>query len=213
MTPPPSTPKKSRRIQPKIIGHTASTVRAIGSTARASLRELVPAHPRPSVRPPAGAPGMRGFPRARNNAPGGPGAGDPHAGVAVSVTRALREQAETAAKTAPRPELLPATGKPRRARKPGPARPSVRGRPTVPDGAEDQPLTHAPGAGRPGEPPLRTGLARLQPEKTPAPHRGRRRSDAPGARPGGVEPCTRPRPSRVLAELHAALADEAAAAE
>lgn len=202
MTPPPSTPKKSRRIQPKIVGHTAPTPRAIGTTARASLRSLVPASSRPSVRPPAGAPGMRGFPRARASA------GDPHAGVAVSVTRALAEQAEQAAeaaRTAPTPELLP--GKPRRARKPGPARPTVRGRPTVPDRDEDRPLTHAPSAGRPDEPPLRTTLAR---EVTPAPHRGpaRRRIEAPGLR----EP-SRPRPSRVLAELHAALADEAAAAE
>lgn len=158
---------------------------------------------------------MRGFPRQRNLS----SAGDPHAGVAVSVTRALREQAEQAARAAPQPELLPADAKTRRPRKPGPARPSVRGRPTVPDAAEDSPLTHAPAAGRPDEPPLRSALARPQAEKTPChpPHRaGRRRADridAPGARPGGAEPCARPRPSRVLAELHAALADEAAAAE
>lgn len=214
MTPPPSTPKKSRRIPPKIIGHTASTPRASGTTARSSLRALALPGTGPArvttARASAGAPGMRGFPRSRSNASAGP-----PAGVAVSVTLALREQAESAREAAlqaaPEPELLGDT-RPRRTRKPGPARPSVRGRPTVPDAADQRPLTHAPAAGRPDEPPLRTTLARPHGEKATTPHRtGWRRAEA-GARTG-IEPCARPRPSRVLAELHAALADDAAAAE
>ena len=150
---------------------------------------------------------MRGFPRARNHA------GNPHAGVAVSVTKALREQAAAA----PEPTLLDPqredSTKSRRARKPGPARPTVRGRPTTPD---EKPLTHAPAAERPGEPPLRTGTtagapqaaARPQTEAASAAHRPARRRTEVFAR----DP-SRPRPSRVLAELHAALADAATAAE
>lgn len=206
MTPPPSTPKKTRRIQPKIVGHTSPTPRATGTAARNSLRTLAPTSARPAVRPPVGAPGMRGFPRAR------PHTGNPHAGVAVSVAKALREQAAAA----PEPTLLDETPKPRRSRKPGPARPSVRGRPTTPD---EQPLTHAPAAERSGD--LRSGLGtapgagacsgvpRAQAESVAlAAHRPARRRTELWARDA-----SRPRPSRVLAELHAALADEAAAAE
>ncbi len=63
-------------------------------------------------------------------------------------------------------------------------------------------------------------LARPHGEKATTPHRtSRRRTTEAGARTGmelGArvsEPSARPRPSRVLAELHAALADEASAAE
>ena len=109
------------------------------------------------------------------------------------------------------PQYAPAElldpAKPRRNRKPAPARPTVRGRPSAPD---EQPLTHAPAAGRPDEPPLRTTLAR--PHGETAPHRAatRRRTNSDTGARVSLE---RPRPSRVLAELHAALADEAAAAE
>ena len=75
MTPPPSTPKKTRRVQPKIIGHTSPTPRISGTTARTSLRSLggtltaASSNHRPNatpgVRTPVGAPGMHGFPRAR----------------------------------------------------------------------------------------------------------------------------------------------------
>lgn len=216
--PPPSTPKKtpkqSRRIQPKIVGHTSPTPRAAGTAARNSLRTLAPTSARPAVRPPVGAPGMRGFPRARHHA------ADPHAGVAVSVAKALREQAAAA----PKPTLLDdtSTPKPRRSRKPGPARPSVRGRPTTPD---EQPLTHAPAAERseslraslgtsPGTSPgagtsAGPGAPRAQADSVAlAAHRPARRRTELWARDA-----SRPRPSRVLAELNAALADEAAAAE
>lgn len=213
MTPPPSTPKRPRRTPPKIVGHTAPTPRVMGTTARSSLRSLAPTptNHRPTVRttasPPPGAPGMRSFPRARITT------GDlRHAGAAVSVRKALNEQAEAsnqaAQNLAPKPELLDPTKParpPGRARKPGPARPSVRGRPTTPDEA---PLAHAPAANRPDEPPLRTTLARTHGD--PAPHRATRRRTGNDATTRVTE---RPRPSRVLAELHAALADDAAAAE
>lgn len=212
MSPPPSTPKRPRKAPPKIVGHTAPTPRVMGTTARSSLRSLAPTSNRPDVRPPTGAPGMRNFPRE--------GPRDSlraridnrrHAGAAVSVRKALSELAEaqtTAQHAAPQPELLD-PAKPRRNRKPGPARPSVRGRPTTPDGPDEQPLAHAPAANRPDEPPLRTTLARSHGE--PAPHRATRRRT--GNDPTARATIERPRPSRVLAELHAALADEAAAAE
>ncbi len=206
MNPPPSTPKRPRRVQPKIIGHNAPTPRVSGTLARGSLRAIGPASARPSVRPPAGAPGMRNFPRARVVV------ADRRGAAAVSVGKALREQAEAelVVRSAPEPELLPA--RPRRAHKPGPARPSVRGRPTVPEAGEEQPLKHAPAAGpaaiRPQDPPLRTAVVGPRGE-TPAPHRTRRRLELEQA----LRATERPRPSRVLAELHAALADEAASAE
>ncbi len=214
MTPPPSTPKKTRRITPKIIGHTSPTPRASGTGARSSLRTLAPAshHTIPSVRPPTGAPGMRCFPRARTSGPTDARSGR---GTAVSVTLALREQAEAAAATAGTAATMDTTGTSatptrRRTRKPAPARTAVVGRPTTPD---ERPLDHAPAVGRPIEPPLRTTVARS--EKAPVAHRSSRRRVELGApltsRAG--EPSARPRPSRVLAELHAALADEAAAAE
>jgi hypothetical protein len=141
MTPPPSTPKRPRKAPPKIIGHTAPTPRVAGTTARSSLSSLAPTHHRPSVRTPTGAPGMRdfprNFPRPRDEAR--------HAGAAVSVRKALNEQAELAKQAAPAPELLD-PAKPRRNRKPAPARPTVRGRPSAPD---EQPLTHAPRCGSP----------------------------------------------------------------
>ncbi len=216
MTPPPSTPKKtpkqSRRIQPKIVGHTSPTPRAAGTAARNSVRTLAPTSARPAVRPPARGPRMRRLPPARHHA------ADPHAGVAVSVAKALRGQAAAA----PEPTLLreASTPKPRRSRKPGPARPSVRGRPTTPD---EQPLTHAPAAERSES--LRAslgtslgtslglgvapGVPRAQADSVAlAAHRPARRRTELWARDA-----SRPRPSRVLAELHAALADEAAAAE
>lgn len=204
MTPPPSTPKKTRRVTPKIIGHTSSTPRVRGTTARCSLGALAAtlarANTRPAVRPPVGAPGMRGFPRARSSAR------DclPHSGAAVSVARALRDQAEAAAKAETAAAHKPRS---RRGRAAEPARPTVRARPTGPD---EQLLQHAPAASRPSEPPLRTTLARPQAEAaaSQATHRsGRRRTEVWARDP------SRPRPSRVLAELHAALADEAAAAE
>jgi hypothetical protein len=219
MTPPPSTPKKTRRVQPKIIGHTSPTPRVSGTNARSSLRivsgppagTIAASNTRPAVRPPVGAPGMHGFPRARI------GARDPQGGRAVSVTRALRDQAEAAAaeaasSAAPQPVLIDATkSKPRRTRatdpnRPAdPARPSVRGRPTTPD---EQPLSHAPAAERPTEPPLRTTLARPHIDATQAvPRPVRRRTEVWARDP------SRPRPSRLLAELNAALADELAAAE
>jgi hypothetical protein len=211
MSPPPSTPKRPRKAPPKIVGHTAPTPRVMGTTARSSLRSLAPTSlangtRRPDVRPPTGAPGMRNFPRARVVSDD-----RRHGGAAVSVRKALNELADaqtTAQQLAPQPELLD-PAKPRRSRKPGPARPSVRGRPTAPDGPDEQPLAHAPAANRPDEPPLRTTLARTHGE--PAPHRATRRRT--GNDPSARATIERPRPSRVLAELHAALADEAAAAE
>lgn len=229
MTPPPSTPKKTRRVQPKIIGHTSPTPRVSGTTARSSLRALAgtlsSANSRPAVRPPVGAPGMHGFPRARTLARDS----QPQGALAVSVARALRDQAEAEAAAAiaaaaeiaaamtaaPEPALIDANkSKARRTRNADPvrapaARPTVRGRPTTPD---EQPLTHAPAAERPTEPPLRTTLARPQAEAAiacaQASHRPVRRRTEIWAR----DP-SRPRPSRVLAELNAALADDAAAAE
>jgi hypothetical protein len=217
MSPPPSTPKRPRKAPPKIVGHTAPTPRVMGTTARSSLRSLAPTSlangtNRPAVRPPTGAPGMRNFPR---DFPRARIDNRRHAGAAVSVRKALSELAEAqttaqhaAQNLAPQPELLD-PAKPRRNRKPGPARPSVRGRPTTPDGPDEQPLAHAPAANRPDEPPLRTTLARIHGE--PAPHRATRRRT--GNDPTARATIERPRPSRVLAELHAALADEAAAAE
>ncbi|MBK7826191.1 hypothetical protein [Nannocystis sp.] len=220
MTPPPSTPKRPRRTPPKIIGHTAPTPRVVGTTARSSLRSLAPTVARPGVRTPTGAPGMLGFPRARTTAL----TADRHVGPAVSVRKALSEQAladqvadqvADQASASPTPELLdpsrPSPG-PRRKHKPGPARPTVRGRPTTPD---EQPLAHAPAAGRPEEPPLRTTLARPQApgaarDGEPAAHRAARRRTGHETR---VAAPLRPRPSRVLAELHAALDEAAAAAE
>lgn len=227
MTPPPSTPKKTRRVQPKIVGHTSPTPRVSGTTARSSLRNLggtlTAATHRPAVRTPVGAPGMHGFPRARVTAR------DNHSGLAVSVARALQDQAAQAAEAAaaeaaanatvtaaPEPVLIDATrSRARRGRKAdpkAPARPKVQGRPTTPDEA---PLRHAPAAERLAEPPLRTtALARPQAEGStastalPATHRPARRLTDVWTR----DP-SRPRPSRLLAELNAALADEAAAAE
>lgn len=187
MTPPPSTPKRPRRTPPKIIGHTAPTPRVMGSIARSSLRSLAPT-------PTAHRSGVRTSTTGDLR----------HVGAAVSVRKALIEQAESSKQAAPQPELLD-PAKPRRTRKPGPARPSVRGRPTTPDEA---PLAHAPAAERPKDPPLRTTLARTHGE--PAPHRATRRRTGNDA--GTRVSNERPRPSRVLAELHA-LADEAAAAE
>lgn len=197
------------------------------SQLAAHARPPEPLRRRPSLRaPPTGAPGMRGFPRARITAGDRDSRGS--RSTAVSVTLALREQAEAEAAatvSASTPSTATSPGR-RRARKPGPARPAVVGRPTTPD---ESPLAHAPAASRPGEPPLRTTVGR---EKTPvslalaplaplapaASHapRTRRRIEptsigATSSRTG--DPTARPRPSRVLAELHAALADEAAAAE
>jgi hypothetical protein len=153
---------------------------------------------------------MRCFPRARISAPI-----DARSckSTAVSVTLALREQAEAAAADAATAATAATASAPasprRRARKPAAARTAVVGRPTTPD---ERPLDHAPAVGRPAEPPLRTTVARG--EKAPVAHRSRRRVElgAPLTSRAG-EPSARPRPSRVLAELHAALADEAAAAE
>ena len=218
MTPPPSTPKKTRRFTPKIIGHTSPTPRACGTGARNSLRTLAPSAARPSVRPPTGAPGMRGFPRARIHTADRDSRGQCRS-TAVSVTLALREEAEAAAALTAIVAPVTTAGR-RRARKPGPTRTAVIGRPTTPD---EQPLAHAPAVHRPDE-PLRTTVARSEKPPLAAPAsqaqvahqaRGRRRIE-PGASPGTArtgEPSARPRPSRVLAELHAALADEAAAAE
>jgi hypothetical protein len=212
-------------VQPKIVGHTSPTPRVSGTTARTSLRNLggtlTAATHRPAVRTPVGAPGMHGFPRARVTAR------DNNSGLAVSVARALRDQAAAeaaaAATTAPEAVLIDATkpAKARRARATdpkAPARPSVRGRPTTPDEA---PLSHAPAAerntcligltgptGRPAasltEPPLRS-TTQSAPQATHRP--ARRLTDV------WVRDPSRPRPSRLLAELNAALADEAAAAE
>jgi hypothetical protein len=188
----PRSPKKPRRIQPKIVGHTAATPRLAGAGARSSLRALAPASSRPAVRPPVGAPGMRGFPRARVQSPARGGS---------SVARAAREQAarEVEAAAAPAPELLEDRRPPRR--RPGPARPAVTGRPTTPDEA---PLDHAPAAERPEPPPL--DLTPRAPVQL-RPSTVRSRPDLWPREP------SRPRPSRMLAEMHAELADEAAAAE
>lgn len=238
MTPPPSTPKKTRRVQPKIIGHTSPTPRISGTTARTSLRSLggtltaASSNHRPNatpgVRTPVGAPGMHGFPRARVTAR------DNNSGLAVSVARALRDQAEAesataaTATTAPEAVLIDATkpGKARRTRKvdpKAPARPSVRGRPTTPDEA---PLRHAPAAerltdrtasaGSLADAPQRTAnLVRPQVDGQTATQANTQTSHRPVRRLTDVwarDP-SRPRPSRLLAELNAALADEAAAAE
>jgi hypothetical protein len=189
----PSSPKKTRRIQPKIIGHTAPTPRA--PVARGSLRAIAPAARAPAIRPPVGAPGMRGFPRARIHTV---------ARAGNSVTRALREQATTSSpppptttNAAPTPELID-TPKPR-PRKPtanrnrnAPARPSVTGRPTTPDEA---PMDHAPATERPSTPPLRTTQARTT-ESTHRAAQARHRLEL-----WQREEPSRPRPSRVLAEL------------
>ncbi len=150
---------------------------------------------------------MRGFPRARITSTT-TGDRDTRGGAALSVTLALREQAEAATTTSQRaPEVAASRARPRKG---APARPSVVGRPSTPD---ESPLAHAPAAGRLDEPPLRTTLARC--DKTPIAHRSNRRRVELGAPAGSrvSDPTARPRPSRVLAELHAALADEAAAAE
>ena len=216
MTPPPSTPKKPRRVLPKIIGHTSPTPRSAGTPARTSLRTLAPAVARPCVRPPTGAPGMRGFPRARTTCPSQPRGGRAsqvnHTGQASQASQAiaLREQAEAKAEAAL--DAAQAPTKRKRKPKPGPARPAVTGRPSTPD---EPPLTHAPAAARLADPPLRTAIARI--DKPPVAHRSRRRvelSPCPGSRSG--EPTVRPRPSRILAELAdatAALADEATTAD
>lgn len=197
----PSSPKKPRRIQPKIVGHTSPTPRA--PAAHGSLRAITPLHRAPAVRPPVGAPGMRDFPRARVRT--APRAGN-------SVARALREQAAAAAaettKQAPiaaAPQELIDDPKPRQ-RKPSartrnaPARPSVTGRPTTPDEA---PMSHSPALNRPAMPPLTT---QVRPEANHRAAQARHRLEL------RQEP-SRPRPSRVLAEMHAALAEEAATAE
>lgn len=193
----PSSPRKPRRIQPKIVGHTAPTPRA--PAARGSLRAITPVHRAPAVRPPVGAPGMRDFPRARVRTASRAG---------NSVARALREQAEAAAQTitaAPQdlidtPKTPPR--KPTRSQRNAPARPAVTGRPTTPDEA---PMNHAPAADRPAVPPLRTTQAR--PEVTHRAAQARRLELRQREEP------SRPRPSRVLAEMHAALAEAAATAE
>jgi hypothetical protein len=197
----PSSPKKPRRIQPKIVGHTAPTPRA--PAACGSLRAITPLTRAPAVRPPVGAPGMRDFPRARTRTAPRPG---------NSVARALREQAAgdaantTSISAAPQ-ELVdapkPRPRKPARNLRNAPARPSVTGRPTTPDEA---PMNHAPAVDRPATPPLRTTQAR--PEATHRAAQARHRLEL-----GRREETARPRPSRVLAEMHAALAEEAATAE
>lgn len=207
MTPPPrspNAPKKSRRIQPKIVGHTAPSPRgpSVGGLLRASntsaAAPLVGRTPPPAVRTPAGAPGMRGFPRARIHSARAPG---------NSVARALREQAEAATvQAAPEAELLDAH-KPRKPRSKrdlrAPARPSVTGRPTTPDEA---PMNHSPAADRPAA-PLRTTQARTLDNS----HRVQTRHRLELWQTGESDAPSRPRPSRVLAELVAATADEATA--
>lgn len=193
----PSSPKKPRRLQPKIVGHTAPTPRA--PAAHGSLRAITPVHRAPAVRPPVGAPGMRDFPRARVRTVSRAG---------NSVARALREQAAatpTAATTAPQelidtPKAPPR--KPSRSQRNAPARPAVTGRPTTPDEA---PMSHAPAADRPDLPQLRTTQAR--PEVTHRAAQARRLELRQRDEP------SRPRPSRVLAEMHAAIAEAAASAE
>ncbi len=203
----PSSPKKPRRIQPKIVGHTAPTPRA--PAACRSLRAITPVTRAPAVRPPVGAPGMRDFPRARTRTVSRAG---------NSVARALREQAAhdqaaaaaaststTSARITAPQELVdapkPPPRKPSRNHRNAPARPLVTGRPTTPDEA---PMNHAPAADRPALPTLRTTQTR--PEATHRAAQARHRLEL------RQEP-SRPRPSRVLAEMHAAIADEAAIAE
>jgi hypothetical protein len=67
-------------------------------------------------------------------------------------------------------------------------------------------MNHAPAVDRPATPPLRTTQAR--PEATHRAAQARHRLEL-----GRREETARPRPSRVLAEMHAALAEEAATAE
>lgn len=211
MTPPPqsprspNSPKRPRRIQPKIVGHTAPSPRGpsiCGGVRATNTSTAAPTPTRvrpPAVRTPVGAPGMRGFPRARIHAARTPG---------NSVARALREQAEAHINVAPEAELLD-TPKPRKRSTTkrdlrAPARPSVTGRPTTPDEA---PMNHSPSADRPTTPPLRTTQAR----STDNTHRvqTRHRQDL-----WQRDEPSRPRPSRVLAELSArptTIADEATA--
>ena len=204
----PSSPKKPRRIQPKIVGHTAPTPRA--PAACRSLRAITPVTRAPAVRPPVGAPGMRDFPRARTRTVSRAG---------NSVARALREQAARDAAaasttattattmTAAPQELVdapkPPPRKPSRNHRNAPARPVVTGRPTTPDEA---PMNHAPAADRPALPTLRTTQSR--PEATHRAAQARHRLELRQR-----EEPSRPRPSSVLAEMHAAIADEAAIAE
>ncbi len=208
--------RKSRRVEPKVLGRTASPPCVPGAAAWSSLRALTgrkdAAEPRhrpsgneakPSQAPgPAAAPGMRRLPATKPS-------GDVKVGVAVSVRKALAEQAAQV-RTAPEPTLLDTRKpNPRKSNKAKPARPAVRGRPTQPTADEEAPLTHAPAVRRPGPGPQWMSTLRSTGARHPTAPRVHRRRVEPW-----VREASRPRPSRVLAEeLHAANADEAGAAE
>lgn len=175
---------RSRRCPPKIMGNTARTPTTLRSLGSLALRE------RPGATPPAGAPGVRNFPRVRVTA----GPGECHRSIAVARFLARRAAAERAARRAD--ELAAA----RKGKRKG-SKPAWSGRPVQ----EAPELSHSPSVARPAAPPVRDVPARAHdlPVWTAA-----RRSAAMRREHARLQPA-RPRPSRVLAEIVAEVAEAA----
>lgn len=175
---------RSRRCPPKIIGNTARAAAPLRSLGSMALRD------RPGATAPAGAPGVRNFPRGRVAA----APGESHRSIAVARFLARRAAAERAARRAQ--ELAAARkgkGKNKRA--------AWAGRP----GQEAPELSHSPAVARPAMPPVREVAARAHdlPVWT-----ADRRGAALRREHARVQPA-RPRPSRVLAEIVAEVAEAA----
>lgn len=175
---------RSRRCPPKIMGNTARTPTTLRSLGSLALRD------RPGATPPAGSPGVRNFPRARVTA----GPGECHRSIAVAKFLARRAAAERAARRA---DELAAARKGKRKSD----RPAWSGRPVQ----EAPELSHSPSVARPSAPPVREVPARAHdlPVWTAA-----RRSAAMRREHARLQPA-RPRPSRVLAEIVAEVAEAA----
>ncbi len=179
---------RSRRCPPKIVGNTARTPTTLRSLGSLSLSG------RPGATAPAGAPGVRNFPRARVAAGPAAGPGECHRSLAVARYLARRAAAERAARRAA--ELAAA----RKGKGKG-KRPAWSGRPVQ----EAPELSHSPAATRPVAPPIRDAVGRAH--DLPVWTAGRRGA-ALRREHERVQPA-RPRPSRVLAEIVAEVREAA----
>lgn len=164
---------RSRRCPPKIVGNTARSSEQVRSLASLALSK------RPGATPPAGQPGVRNFPRARQSAP----IGACHRSVAVAKYLARRSAAERAQRRA---DERAAARKGRNKERAPWSRP----------GQDGPTLAHSPSAARPTVPLARESGARAH-ELAPW---AARRNAFMRREHARVQPA-RPRPSRALAEL------------
>lgn len=167
---------RSRRCPPKIVGNTARSPEHVRSIASLSLSK------RPGATPPAGQPGVRNFPRARQAAP----IGECHRSVAVAKYLARKSATERAQRRA---DERAAAAKGRKGK-------NKERRPWSRPGQDAPGLAHSPAAARPAVPMTREAGARAH-ELAPW---AARRNAFMRREHARVQPA-RPRPSRALAEL------------